>query len=207
MNQTAVNVSPALHDGRIRVSMVVYELSCPACKRVMRGPFVRIGAVVDCEGCRRRFVVHADLIRRQVNNATGEALQRLYAEFACPAAPMPHLTARNGANGSNGHTEPAGHATTAATATSAPEPRPAVPAAAPEDDAAASVASLAAEFRRQRRRMRTVRNRNRKRQMLAGVAMAVAIALLIAVLILLSQADGPDTTGGEGVQSAVSTSE
>src|SRR5690606_29959736 len=66
--------------------MVVYELSCPGCKHVMRCNFARLGAVVDCEGCRRRFVVNVDLIKRQVNASGAEALARLYAEFASGAA-------------------------------------------------------------------------------------------------------------------------
>jgi len=72
--------------------MVVYELTCPACRSVMRSSFMRLGAVVDCTACKRRFLVNADLIKHQVVPVSGEVLTRLSTEFAAPAPAVAHAT-------------------------------------------------------------------------------------------------------------------
>src|SRR5690606_19430055 len=114
--------------------MVVYELSCPACKNVSRSPFVRVGAVVDCPGCRKRFVVDRDMIRRHVNGNTGEALQRLFNEFACPGPPMPNLYKPTSANGHGDEpTDPAPEGRAMAEATMDPPLEAPAPTAAPFD--------------------------------------------------------------------------
>lgn len=49
----------------------MYELTCPGCGRVDEAPFVRVGAVVTCASCTRRFRATAEQVERRVTLAEG----------------------------------------------------------------------------------------------------------------------------------------
>jgi hypothetical protein len=99
----------------------------------MRSNFVRIGAVVDCENCRRRIVANPDLLRHQANTSGAEALQRLLNEFAGHGAhaPAPSPVGKLAGNGHPENTPEAAAAVAppALSAAQTPSPTP-VPAPA-----------------------------------------------------------------------------
>jgi hypothetical protein len=65
----------------------MYELTCPACKHVMKTPFARIGAMASCAHCKQRFPVTAEALRRV---GTAQPSDALAAPAAEPHAPAPH---------------------------------------------------------------------------------------------------------------------
>ncbi len=41
----------------------MYEVTCPHCEHVLTAPFVRVGAVIDCEACEKRFQIGHNHVR------------------------------------------------------------------------------------------------------------------------------------------------
>lgn len=67
----------------------MYELTCPDCKKVMKTPFARVGAVATCTQCKRRFSVSAETLRRTVIPQPTDALSAGVEPMAVPHQPAP----------------------------------------------------------------------------------------------------------------------
>lgn len=65
----------------------MYELTCPACRQVMKTPFARLGAMATCAKCKHRFAVTNHTMRRLVPSPPSEPLVSTPADWPRPATP------------------------------------------------------------------------------------------------------------------------
>ena len=186
---------------------MAYQLVCPHCQYRVNSPFVRVGAMVRCASCNKKFRVQESHVMRSIApQAKPEYVQAIHKqaessalEGATSLSGLSDLMQREGAPPREPHTEtplPAAQRTPRPAATPSPASTPAAHASATAEPVSPSTPREPHEPRKGARleRLRRIRDRRATRvAIIAAVAGAVLTGAILAIVFTATSSRSPGT--------------
>jgi len=173
----------------------MYELTCPSCERKDELPFVRVGAVLDCDQCGKRYQVDPLHLTNRYPEQAAEQVDNPFADDAAAAVGA-------GANGTtSGHAQPPGQGQAQAHAQAAIPTNGngavATPGRRASDRTAASAAPAPTVTTRSVRQRRAARRRTKRAKttmlLMGGTLAMLLVAVAILIVIVVTRDDGSAT--------------